>query len=83
MTIKVYSKDACPFCDRAKDLLTNKGFLFEEVKIGTDITREEFMEQFPNVRTVPYIMMGDLPVPSYDALVEYMSDPVLKAPASF
>jgi glutaredoxin 3 len=68
MSIVVYSKDNCPWCDRAKDLLNVKGKQYLEVKIGRDITREEFLEQFPYVRSVPYIIHEGTEVPSYDAL---------------
>jgi glutaredoxin len=52
--LTVYSKKHCPFCDRAKALLTNKDIQFEEVKIDEDTTAREFiMEQ--GHRTVPQI----------------------------
>lgn len=52
--LTVYSKKHCPFCDRAKALLTNKNIAFEEVKIDEDTTAREFiMEQ--GHRTVPQI----------------------------
>lgn len=52
--LTVYSKKHCPFCDRAKALLTNKGIAFEEVKIDEDESAREFiMEQ--GHRTVPQI----------------------------
>jgi glutaredoxin len=83
MQILIYSKDNCPWCDRAKELVTNKGFTYEEIKIGRDITREEFLEQFPNVRTVPYIFVGERPYAGYEELKEYLDHPVNKFPASF
>lgn len=52
--LTVYSKKHCPFCDRAKALLTNKGIAFEEIKIDEDAEAREFiMEQ--GHRTVPQI----------------------------
>ena len=56
--ITVYSKDNCPWCDRAVAFLEEKNELYNVVKIGQDITREEFLEQFPNARTVPFIKIG-------------------------
>ena len=52
----VYTKDACPACVTLKASLVKSGEAFKEVLIGRDITREEFMEQFPTVRTVPYMI---------------------------
>ena len=39
--IRIYSKDNCPWCDRAKDLMNVKEEEYTEIKIGCDITREE------------------------------------------
>lgn len=55
----VYTKDNCPGCVALKASLAQAGEAFKEVKIGRDITREEFMEQFPTVRTVPYVVDDD------------------------
>ena len=55
----VYTKDACPACVTLKASLAKAGEAFQEVKIGRDITREEFMSKFPTVRTVPYVVDND------------------------
>lgn len=53
--IKVYTKDNCPGCTQLKLKLTNDRVQFAEIKIGRDITLEEFKAKFPTVRTVPFI----------------------------
>lgn len=58
MKAKIYSKDNCPYCLRAKALLSNKEFEYEEIKIGVDIEREAFLELFPNAKTVPQIFLN-------------------------
>lgn len=55
----VYTKDNCPACNTLKATYANNGVVFKEVKIGYDISREEFMELFPSVRTVPYTVEID------------------------
>lgn len=52
----VYTKTNCPACVTLKASLVKSGEAFKEILIGRDITREEFMEQFPTVRTVPYMV---------------------------
>jgi glutaredoxin len=56
---KVYTKENCPACVTLKASLVKSGEAFQEVKIGRDITREEFMSKFPTVRTVPYVEDDD------------------------
>lgn len=55
----VYTKDNCPACVSLKASLVKSGEAFQEIKIGRDITREEFLEKYPNVRTVPYMVDND------------------------
>ena len=44
--------------------------LFTEFKIGEHITREEFIEKYPDYRTVPQIFINDEHVGGYDDLVK-------------
>jgi glutaredoxin len=53
----VWSKDHCPFCDQAKNLLKMKGIEFEEKKIGHGYTKEQLLEAVPTARTVPQIFL--------------------------
>lgn len=55
----VWSKDHCPFCVQAKNLLESKGIAYEERKIGSAWTKEELLEAVPTARTVPQIFLGD------------------------
>lgn len=40
----IYSKDGCPFCIKAKDLLTSKGFDYEEINLTDDTLRNKFYD---------------------------------------
>jgi glutaredoxin len=59
MKATVWSKDHCPFCDQAKNLLKMKGIEFEEKKIGHGYTKEQLLEAVPTARTVPQIFLND------------------------
>lgn len=72
MKAEIYSKDPCPYCDRAKTLLSSKQIEYTEHKIGRDLTREEFLERFPNARTVPQIYIDNQYVGGYDNLVAHL-----------
>jgi glutaredoxin len=57
----IWSKDACPYCVQAKNLLEQKGIEYEEKKIGAEYTKEDLLEAVPNARTVPQIFLdGEL-----------------------
>jgi glutaredoxin len=60
--ITVYSKDNCPFCDRAKALLESKGIEFKVVKMEDDPNAREFlMDQ--GLRSVPQIFKDGVLLP--------------------
>ena len=68
MKALIWSKDVCPYCDRAKALLNQKGIEFEERKIGGGWTKEQLLESVPTARTVPQIFLDGLLVGGYDQL---------------
>ena len=35
--ITIYSRDDCPWCDRAKEMISMNGESYEEIKIGRDM----------------------------------------------
>ncbi|MFM7631151.1 MAG: glutaredoxin 3 [Alphaproteobacteria bacterium] len=58
MTIVIYTKAICPYCVRAKALLTKKGATFQEIDI-TDkpALRTEMIEKAKGRTTVPQIFI--------------------------
>ena len=52
--LTVYSKNHCPFCDKAKYLLEQKGVQYKEVKIDETPEAREFVVSEGH-RTVPQI----------------------------
>ena len=75
MTITVYSKPACQFCVKAKDLLTRLGYEYTEKVVTKDISLEEFFKELgKTVRTIPQIVIDDKHIGSYNELMEYFAD---------
>jgi glutaredoxin len=57
----VWSKEHCPFCQRATALLDSKGIDYEVRTIGEGWTKAQLLESVPNARTVPQIFLeGEL-----------------------
>ena len=67
----IYSKANCPYCDRAKALLSLKNKQYQEIKIGEDLTRDDFVTIFPNVKTVPHIIINGDEIGGFDKLTEW------------
>ncbi len=68
--VKVYSKNYCPYCDRAKRLLTDKGVAFEEINLEGKQDDMMALIQKTGMRTVPQIFIGDFFVGGYTELKE-------------
>lgn len=56
--VEIYTKFLCPYCTRAKALLTAKGTSFEEIDISTGGPRRaEMLERSGGRQTVPQIFI--------------------------
>ena len=67
----VWSKNQCPFCDQAKNLLKMKGIEFEERNVSKDWTKEQLLEAVPTARTVPQIFLDEELIGGFTELKRY------------
>jgi glutaredoxin len=76
MTIQIYSKPNCIYCDKAKSLLKSLNVSYEEKMFGKDFnTPEELYEAVgKQVRTMPQIVIDGVLIGGYNQLVEYYTD---------
>ena len=76
MTIQIYSKPNCIYCDKSKALVKKLGLEYEEKVFGKDfMTPEELYEAVgKQVRTMPQIKIDGVLVGGYNQLVEYFAD---------
>jgi glutaredoxin 3 len=66
----MYTTAVCPYCQRAKALLKQRGVeQIEEVRIDTDPAQRDEMIRLTGRRTVPQIFVGDTHVGGCDDLV--------------
>jgi len=67
--IRIYTTPICPYCARAKSLLSKKGATFEEIDVFMDMEARKAMEDASGgARTVPQIFIGDTHVGGCDEL---------------
>lgn len=67
-TIEIYSSPFCPFCSRAKQLLTSKGAEFKEIDVMMHPDRRREMEERAGRHTVPQIFIDGTHVGGCDDL---------------
>ena len=81
--VLIYTTPFCPFCVRAKSLLSKKGVTYEEVDVMMDEKAlADMRAKSGGARTVPQIFIGDTHVGGCDELYamerEGALDPLLE-----
>jgi len=85
MNFVIYGKDGCPFCERAKALIKQKGGEYSYLTLNKDFTREELLELVPEAKTFPQIWVEDdeeftihIGIGGYDDLEKYFSESLIE-----
>ena len=66
----MYTKNVCPYCDRAKELLRSKGVEWREINIEQVASARDEMIERSGRQTVPQIWIGEQHVGGFDDLNE-------------
>jgi len=69
--VTVYSIDNCPYCDRAKELLTARGLSYREIKLDRNDheARQKLLER-SGMKTFPQIFHGETVIGGFSDLSE-------------
>lgn len=65
----IWSQPDCGYCKKAKALLLEHGYIIVEKVLSKNYTKKDMLEEFPNARTVPQIVMDGVYVGGYSDLV--------------
>jgi glutaredoxin 3 len=66
--VTLYTTSWCPYCSRARALLTRKGVAFEDIDIEAAPEKRAEMQNRSGRRSVPQIFIGDQHVGGCDDL---------------
>ena len=66
--IVIYTTQFCPYCVRAKALLSHKGVEFKEIRVDSDRQLREEMMRLSKQTTVPQIWIGEKHIGGCDDL---------------
>lgn len=77
MNIEIYTKDGCPWCDKAKEWLDNHGLDYDVIDLTHDETRMAFYEEY-QVNSVPQIFINGKRIGGYTELSRYGEEEVVK-----
>jgi glutaredoxin 3 len=69
--VKVYTMEFCPYCVRAKQLLTQRGISFKEIRVEDDDEAQwDALYEVSGMKTMPQIFCGDQLIGGYTELAE-------------
>jgi glutaredoxin 3 len=69
-TVRMYTTLVCPYCQRAKALLKQRGVsAIDEIRIDLDTEQRDKMIEATGRRTVPQIFIGETHVGGCDDLI--------------
>ena len=74
MSIEIWGKQLCSFCDRAKMVCETRGYNYVYKELDTDFTREQVLEEFPGARTFPQIKVNSQAVGGFEQFLQYIDD---------
>lgn len=66
----IYTKDICPYCLKAKNLLIRKHIAYQEINITTEPEKYEELKEETNFYTVPQIFIDGEFIGGCDDLYE-------------
>ena len=72
--IIIWGKPQCPSCLKAKALCESRGYNYEYKQLGVDFEREQVLEEFPEARTFPQIVVNGLKVGGFEQFTSYIED---------
>ena len=70
MEIKIYSKENCVFCSKAKSVLASHDPVV--LMLDQDFNRDQFFEIFPSAKTFPQIIIDGEKIGGYQELERWM-----------
>lgn len=65
----IYTKDYCPYCDRAKEFFASRNIGFEEIDVSRDPQAYNDLKARTHHMTVPQIFIGDNFIGGYTDLM--------------
>ena len=72
--IIIWGKPQCPHCESAKRMLDSREIAYEYKQLGVDFEREDVLQEFPEARTFPQIVINGQKIGGYDRLGTYLEE---------
>jgi glutaredoxin len=79
-TVEIYTKENCPYCEKAKNLMRDRQIPFYEFKLDVDCTREFILERFSGAKTFPVIVIDGYYIGGYTEFSTHLNEDFKNTP---
>lgn len=62
MDIYIYKTPGCSYCVKIDELMRRANLDYTSIVVGKDITREEFVQKYPQATGYPYTVIDGEPI---------------------
>lgn len=71
---EIYTKEHCPYCTKIKDVLRLTGNTFDERKLGSDFSKQEFYEMFSDDPTFPQVIFNQKSIGGCKDTIKFLKE---------
>ena len=71
MSVEIYTKESCMFCQKAKAMFQENGIDYQEHDASTSAKFKAMQERIPDAKTVPQIIIDGHLIGGFDVLDQY------------
>ena len=79
MEFKAYTTEGCFYCTQLKKLFERANVNCEYIAVGTEISKEEFLRSYPDMKGYPFVLVNDIPIGGLTETAKYLLDNKLVA----
>ena len=72
--VEIWGKSDCIYCEKIKQFCETMELNYNYKTLNIDYSREEFLEMFPGVRTVPQVKVNGTFVGGYSEFISYVEE---------
>lgn len=72
--VELWTKEGCPHCSRARNLLSTHGVSFNEKVLGVNFTKENLLESYPTAKSYPVVVVDGFYIGGYSQLATKLNE---------
>ncbi len=73
MDVLIFTSPGCGYCVKIKEVMRRANLKYSETIVGKDMTREEYISQYPNhTNGFPFVLIDEQPIGGLTQTVKFL-----------